>query len=155
MVRSRTKPGWFAECSALHNIGPLLFRVCKQLRSLISRWGSCSRCWTSSSGGHVTVSSIINQSLIDSIHLFKWLFIVSGWDKGLGGRVTRLGEFSPIGWMFTLGYFFSKIAQWTQKFFSIVKCRYICMNQDKNWVCLHFGRFCHKHIWSPCWPAVW
>jgi hypothetical protein len=54
--------------------------------------------------------------------------------------VTRLGDFSPIGWLFTLGSFFEnkKIAKFFGLPFSTV---IVCINLDKQSVGLYFGRF--------------
>jgi hypothetical protein len=64
---------------------------------------------------------------------------------GSANRVTRLGEFQPI-WMKVrwksqkyptyLGYFFP----WLR----------LCINFDKKWVVLHFGRYFHKLFSPPC-----
>jgi hypothetical protein len=66
-----------------------------------------------------------------------------------GDRVTRLGEFSPIGRLFTLGSVLKSTeeAQFIWRLFLHQKIR-ICF--DKKWDGLNFGRFFHKHIWSPC-----
>jgi hypothetical protein len=64
-------------------------------------------------------------------------------------RVTRLGEFSPFGWLFTLGSF-SKISKVTQilgaTFVHSTSCVLIF---GKTWVGVHFVQFFHKLIWSP------
>jgi hypothetical protein len=39
------------------------------------------------------------------------------WDAGCSGtRVTSLGDFSPIGWLFTLGSFFQKLQNYIGKY---------------------------------------
>jgi hypothetical protein len=71
-----------------------------------------------------------------------------------GIRVTRLGQFLPIGWLFTLGSVLklTKVA----KFLGLLFPRYqLCINFDKKWVGLHFGRLFHKLIRSPWWGWIW
>jgi hypothetical protein len=72
--------------------------------------------------------------------------------SSLWARVTRLGEFSPNGRLFTLGSFFNNYINSPQFWatFSNVYQDYICINFDKNWVGLHFGSFFQKLIWSHC-----
>jgi hypothetical protein len=55
-------------------------------------------------------------------------------------RVTRLGEFYPIGWLFTLGSYFV-IAEVAHKFGVLVTRLRVWINFDKKCVWLHFGRF--------------
>jgi hypothetical protein len=62
-------------------------------------------------------------------------------------RVTRLGDFLPIGYVFTLGYFIYLSCRILGYF--LTRLRFVCTNFDKKWVGLHFGRFFHKLIWSP------
>jgi hypothetical protein len=64
----------------------------------------------------------------------------------ISDRVNRLGEFSPTGQLFTLGGFFENYKK--SKNFGLLLPR-LCINLDKNWVGLHFGRFFDKLIWSP------
>jgi hypothetical protein len=65
-------------------------------------------------------------------------------------RVIRLGEFLHIGWLFTVGSFekkcFSSKTFWTKNFHG-KSCAPIV---TKKWVGLHYGRYFHKPIWSPC-----
>jgi hypothetical protein len=56
------------------------------------------------------------------------------------GRVTRLGEFSPIGGLFTLGSLCENGKN---------QDYYVCINFDKKRIGPHFGRFFIKLIWSP------
>jgi hypothetical protein len=65
-------------------------------------------------------------------------------------RVNRLGEFSPFGWLFSLGFVLKirEVAHIFWPIFSTVKFRYYFR---QIWVGLRFGRFFHKLIWSPCW----
>jgi hypothetical protein len=66
-------------------------------------------------------------------------------------RVTRLGEFSPIRRLFTLGSFLKKYKR--KLIFGLLNtAEKLCINFDKKWVGLHFGRFFRNHIWSP-WPC--
>jgi hypothetical protein len=59
-----------------------------------------------------------------------------------------LGDFSPTGWLFTLGCFLTgKSSPINLVHFSWY--RRLCIKFDKKWVGLHFGRFFHKPIWSP------
>jgi hypothetical protein len=64
-------------------------------------------------------------------------------------RVTRLGEFSHIGRLFTLGYLSksTKVARHYCDTF-ILRDR-LCINFDKKCVGLHFGRSFRALIWSP------
>jgi hypothetical protein len=59
-------------------------------------------------------------------------------------RVTRLGDFSHNGRLFTLGSFFFKIKVVAQIF---SKFR-TCINFDQKCFGLHFGSFFQKLIWS-------
>jgi hypothetical protein len=61
------------------------------------------------------------------------------------GRVTRLGEFSPVGRLFSLGTCLeiTEIVQFLGLLFPK-----LCINFDKG-VGLHFGQFFRKLIWSP------
>jgi hypothetical protein len=64
------------------------------------------------------------------------------------GRVTRLGEFSPIGRLFTLGSFLkiTKVAHiFGASFFPRKKG---CVDFSKKWLGLHFERIFQKLIWS-------
>jgi hypothetical protein len=62
-------------------------------------------------------------------------------------RVTRLGEFSPSGELSTLCSFM-KIAESIPNFWATFSTVKICINFDKIWAGLPFGRFFHKLIWS-------
>jgi hypothetical protein len=67
-------------------------------------------------------------------------------------RVTRFGEFSAVGRLFTLGFFRH---QMKPKCFCYFFTPYeICINVDKKWVGSHFGRFFHKLIRSHCWKQT-
>jgi hypothetical protein len=68
-------------------------------------------------------------------------------------RVTRLGDFSPIWRLFTLATFW-KITEVPQIFGMLFPCLILCIKFEKKWFGLHFGRLCHKLIWSPWsgWP---
>jgi hypothetical protein len=59
-------------------------------------------------------------------------------------RVTRLGQFSPIGRLFSLGTF-SKI---TNLWATILSGKLVNQILTKNWVGLYLGRFFQKFIWS-------
>jgi hypothetical protein len=63
--------------------------------------------------------------------------------------MTRFGEFSPIGRLFTFGQLFenTEVAQFLGLPFTLVK---VCVKFGKNWVGLHFGRFLIKLVRSPC-----
>jgi hypothetical protein len=70
----------------------------------------------------------------------------SGWCLPMN-RVTRLGEFSPIGRLFSLASLL-KITEVAQLLFPHNQLR---INFDKKLVGQHFGRLSfHKLIWSPC-----
>jgi hypothetical protein len=61
-------------------------------------------------------------------------------EKSNGTRVTRLGEFSPIGWLFYFGNFL-KITEVAQ-IFALDFPRYkLCIDFDKKWVGPHFCQF--------------
>jgi hypothetical protein len=64
--------------------------------------------------------------------------------------VTRLDEFSPTVWLFTLGSFYVKITEVAQTnglVLSVVKA----MNwSSEKLIGLQFGQLFHKSIWSPC-----
>jgi hypothetical protein len=57
-------------------------------------------------------------------------------------NVIRLGEFSPIGYLFTLGSFLTntEVTQIFRLLLSTVQSTY-ASNFDKNWVGLHFMPF--------------
>jgi hypothetical protein len=65
--------------------------------------------------------------------------------------VTRLGEFSPIGWLFTWVMFLKlALTEVIEQIFGVLfswKTWYI--HFDKKWVGLHIGRSFHKPIRSP------
>jgi hypothetical protein len=64
-------------------------------------------------------------------------------------RVTRRGEFSPIGWLFSLGSFWKLRLQPKFLGYFFPQLRW-CINFVKKWVGLHFGQFfSHKLIRSP------
>jgi hypothetical protein len=60
--------------------------------------------------------------------------------------VTRLGEFSAIGRLFTLG----KCYRSSPTFWILFPRLQLCIINFKKWVGLHFGRLFHKLLWSPC-----
>jgi hypothetical protein len=53
-------------------------------------------------------------------------------------RVTRLGEFSPIGRLFTLGSVM-KITEVAKHFGLLIKTETVMYSFDKKWVGQHFG----------------
>jgi hypothetical protein len=57
-----------------------------------------------------------------------------------GSRVTRMGEFSPIGRFLSLE-FFSKLSEVAYIIGYSFLWKKLCINFDKKWVGLHFGRF--------------
>jgi hypothetical protein len=62
-------------------------------------------------------------------------------------RGTRLGEFSPIELLFTLGSLLKLSKERKMgNFFPLYK---LCIIFGQKLVRLHFGRFFHKLIWSP------
>jgi hypothetical protein len=70
------------------------------------------------------------------------------------GRVTRLGEFSPLGWLFTVDNFY-KIKEVAQNFillFPRKSCGFLFV---KKWVGLHLGWLFHELIWSPWSTGAW
>jgi hypothetical protein len=68
------------------------------------------------------------------------------------GRVTRLGEFSPLHW--AIVYFgqcfenYRSYVNFLAIFLRGISCMYIYF--DKSLFGPHFGRLFHKLIWSPC-----
>jgi hypothetical protein len=89
------------------------------------------------SSGHFCLVSLFGQRF-----LFGMLFFSFFRRKGEAGRVTRLHEFSPIGWLFSLGSFFliTEVCSpnlWAT--FSLGKSYAVILT--KRWVGLHFGRF--------------
>jgi hypothetical protein len=74
----------------------------------------------------------------------RYLFVLEA-----ARRVTRLGEFSPIGQLFTL----SNVCMYVVLNFGLLFLRKkICINFVKKMFGLHLGRFFHKPIWPPCCP---
>jgi hypothetical protein len=70
-------------------------------------------------------------------------------------RVTGLGEFSRIGWFFSLGQFFNYKSSLNLSHF-FPRCDSYALILAKKWVGLHFGRFfSHQLIWSPCFWRTW
>jgi hypothetical protein len=67
----------------------------------------------------------------------------------LAASVTRLGEFSPIGWLFNL-FSVLKIAEVVNIFGLRFQRFNLYINFGKKRVGRHFGRFFHKLIWPPC-----
>jgi hypothetical protein len=69
-------------------------------------------------------------------------------------RVTGLGEFSPIGplylYIWQLCENYESIPHIWATFFHGYVSAFILT----KWVGLHFGRFFHKLIWSPCYHAT-
>jgi hypothetical protein len=64
-------------------------------------------------------------------------------------RVTRLGEFSQLGDCLLWAVFWK--LQKNPTYLGYISPRLSwCINFYKKWVGLHFGRFCHKLLWSPC-----
>jgi hypothetical protein len=63
-------------------------------------------------------------------------------------RVTRFGEFSPFGWLFTLCSFV-KIIEVAQNNSATLFHGKSYVLIFKKWIGLHFGRLFHKRIWSP------
>jgi hypothetical protein len=61
-------------------------------------------------------------------------------------RVTRLGEFSPIGRLFTLVL---KIIELAQNFGYLLSRYQLCIIFATKMVGQHFGDFFQKLIWSP------
>jgi hypothetical protein len=59
-------------------------------------------------------------------------------------RVTRLDEFLPFGWLFTLAMFYKSSANFWATF-----SMQLSISLAKQWVGLHFGRLFRKLIWSP------
>jgi hypothetical protein len=62
-------------------------------------------------------------------------------------RVTRLGDFSSIGWLFSFSIF---LITEVWHFIGLLFMKYKLPNNfDQNWVGLHFGRFL-KLVWGRC-----
>jgi hypothetical protein len=65
-------------------------------------------------------------------------------------RVTRLGQFSPLGQLFSVGSFLT-ITEVAENFVTIFTRIKWCIYFDKNVLGYYiFGRFFTKQIWSPC-----
>jgi hypothetical protein len=81
------------------------------------------------------------------IHPFFGTFIVLIPRKGASdARVTRLGEFSPLGRLFTLGSFLiAALALIVGNFFPQSK---ICSNFDQKciWLCIFWATFSQTHL---------
>jgi hypothetical protein len=61
-------------------------------------------------------------------------------------RVTRLGQFSPLGQVFNMESFVDNYKS---------AANFLYINFDKNWLGYALGDFFHKLIWSPCqWRLV-
>jgi hypothetical protein len=69
--------------------------------------------------------------------------LVTQFHPRVTGRVTRLGEFSPLRWLLTLGSFL-KITKVSQHFGFFFPRLGLFINFG-----LHFGRFFQKLIWLP------
>jgi hypothetical protein len=67
-------------------------------------------------------------------------------DVLVAGRVTRLGEFSPIGAIVFLEKFVGGKFLGSLNFCGTVT--YLCVNFDPKRLGLYFWRFFHKLIWS-------
>jgi hypothetical protein len=66
----------------------------------------------------------------------------------------RLGEISPIGQMFTEGYFYKMIEVTICNFVTAFFRGKIYINLDQKLFCLHLGEHFHKLIWSPCFQTT-
>jgi hypothetical protein len=66
-----------------------------------------------------------------------------------GSRVTRLGEFSPIESLFTLGSFVKNYRRSTNNWATYLNGKSYALIISKKWIGRHFGRLFHKRIWSP------
>jgi hypothetical protein len=66
------------------------------------------------------------------------------------GRVTRWGEFSPFGQLFSSSCF-SKITEVARTFGPLFEAVKLMYNINKEWVGMHFGRFFQILIRSPWW----
>jgi hypothetical protein len=63
--------------------------------------------------------------------------------------VTSFGEFSPIWLLLSFGSSL-KIIEVSQILGFLATWLRVCINFDEKSIGLHFGRFFHKLIWSPC-----
>jgi hypothetical protein len=63
----------------------------------------------------------------------------------------KLPQILPIGRRLTLGSYFenNKSNQIFLLLLATAKIKYLHITFDKEWVGLHFGRFFHRHFWSP------
>jgi hypothetical protein len=64
--------------------------------------------------------------------------------------VTRLGEFSPIRWLFTLGSFLLNYRS-TPHIWAAFSRSSLCINFNKKWFGLHFGWFFTASCGHPGW----
>jgi hypothetical protein len=68
--------------------------------------------------------------------------------------MTRLGEFSPIGGLFTLGRFFLIFGSSTHFYISyFFHGKRFALILTKKWFGFHFGQLFYKLIWSPWFSA--
>jgi hypothetical protein len=65
-------------------------------------------------------------------------------------RVTRLGEFWLIGWLFTLGSFFENYRSRPHSWATFCHGQGLRNNIDIKWIGQNSRRRFHKLIWSPC-----
>jgi hypothetical protein len=66
-----------------------------------------------------------------------------------GGRVTRLGEFSPIGRLFSLCRFLEKYKSSPKFLSTFIHGKSFILTLPKNELGYILGDFCSKLIWSP------
>jgi hypothetical protein len=61
-----------------------------------------------------------------------------------------LGEFSPVGRLFTLDSLLKIFKKEPKLFVTFKRGKNVCINFAKTWIELHFGRIFHQLVW-PAW----
>jgi hypothetical protein len=113
------------------------------------------RDWTCQRNGCIPrfklMSSVISQRQLHGLGTSgrwpkKHNLMSSGW---FVNRVTRFGEFPPIGWLFTVvGFFNYRISPLVWLRILVRDALFLSKNAWAMYV--YFGRPFHKRIWSPC-----
>jgi hypothetical protein len=85
--------------------------------------------------------------VIDVLFQLQITIITYNSNTDAQGRVTRLGELSPIG-QFSLGCFF--ITDVANIFGQLFTMEIVMLLVLTKWIGPNFGRFFQKLIWSPC-----
>jgi hypothetical protein len=147
----------FSEKKTLELHNAIIFKKCPknkiaQTATIRSIWSPCMRRTTCVS--RTTKRSVYNSSNKQSVFASCWKYVlIAGWDqRTVWSRVTRLGDFSPLGRLSTLSSFI-KIPSRRQLSDTYFHGKIFVLIWTKNWVGLHFGRLFNKLLWSP-WSGV-